>query len=127
MKEAFATVILFIGAFSLGYVTYPEVNQPLIEPVAPRELVPEVGKGKTFMVGTNTVQWINNPEQIEAAFLEADKTLPTPDGLTRTGLAIYNTKECTVYAYEPADVNDRERIYVLGHEILHCFRGDYHK
>ena len=123
MKEAFVTVILFTGACILGYSMYPYINQATV----PRELVPEVGEGKTFVVGTNTVRWITDPTSIQEAFNKANETEQAPSGMLRTGLAVYNTKDCTIYAYEPTDVNDRERMYVLGHELLHCFRGDYHK
>lgn len=39
------------------------------------------------------------------------------------GCAKFTKDSCTVYAYEPKNGYDLE---VFGHEVLHCFIGDYH-
>lgn len=107
------------GWFLFDYVHTVPVTEP--------GLVPEVGAGKTFVVGTNTVQWISDPEKVNEAFKLQELTEPTPEGKERTGLSVYTGRKCTIYAYEPSGAEDEVRMYVLGHEMLHCFRGDYHK
>jgi len=34
--------------------------------------------------------------------------------------------ECTIWAYEPKNRYDSKYMRILGHELLHCFRGRYH-
>jgi hypothetical protein len=45
------------------------------------------------------------------------------------GCAEYNREgaTCTIYAAVPKFVDDDERMDTLGHEVLHCFAGDFHK
>ncbi len=33
---------------------------------------------------------------------------------------------CVVYVKPPADADDRQAMLKLGHEVLHCFVGDFH-
>lgn len=33
---------------------------------------------------------------------------------------------CTIYAPAPASERDRERFATLGHELMHCFDGNWH-
>ncbi len=40
--------------------------------------------------------------------------------------AITNGMGCTIYAERPADLYDNVRMNSLGHELLHCFWGNYH-
>ena len=40
-------------------------------------------------------------------------TYPTDDG-------------CIIYARTPKNLNDREGMAILGHELLHCYLGEYH-
>jgi hypothetical protein len=34
--------------------------------------------------------------------------------------------ECTIYVKPPRNEDDRNAIYILGHEALHCFVGHFH-
>ena len=34
--------------------------------------------------------------------------------------------ECTIYVRPPRNEDDRNAIYILGHEALHCFLGHFH-
>lgn len=45
-------------------------------------------------------------------------------GTSRT--SIYNDNLCLIYAHVPENQDDVQRIYALGHEVLHCFVGQYH-
>jgi hypothetical protein len=33
---------------------------------------------------------------------------------------------CTIYAPEPRDERDAQRFATLGHELMHCFDGNWH-
>ena len=33
---------------------------------------------------------------------------------------------CTIWAVEPAEASDDYRMRILGHEMTHCFLGDFH-
>jgi hypothetical protein len=34
--------------------------------------------------------------------------------------------QCIIYVKPPRNENDRNAIYILGHEALHCFAGHFH-
>ena len=34
---------------------------------------------------------------------------------------------CIVHVQPPRDVNDIHRMEILGHEIVHCYKGKYHE
>lgn len=38
----------------------------------------------------------------------------------------FRGEHCVIYAEVPKDNNDRRRMLYLGHEVLHCFVGDFH-
>ena len=44
------------------------------------------------------------------------------------GCADFNliARLCTIYSYNPRSLDD-EHVCTLGHEVLHCFNGNYHK
>jgi hypothetical protein len=44
----------------------------------------------------------------------------------RTACARLRGNECTIYVKPPRSEEDRHAIYVLGHEALHCFVGNFH-
>ncbi len=44
----------------------------------------------------------------------------------RTACARLRGNECTIYTKPPRSEEDRHAIYVLGHEALHCFVGNFH-
>jgi hypothetical protein len=44
----------------------------------------------------------------------------------RTACARLRGNECTIYVKPPRNENDRNAIYILGHEALHCFAGQFH-
>jgi len=40
--------------------------------------------------------------------------------------AAANVRVCTIYAPEPRDERDAQRFATLGHELMHCFDGNWH-
>lgn len=40
--------------------------------------------------------------------------------------AKWKDNTCTIIVPEPQNANDDSAIYLLGHEVLHCFVGEYH-
>ena len=55
-----------------------------------------------------------------------NQTFGTPLIGTRTACARLVGNECTIYVKPPRSENDRNAIYILGHEALHCFVGHFH-
>ena len=45
---------------------------------------------------------------------------------TRQACARLRGNECTIYVKPPRNEDDRSAIYILGHEALHCFVGNFH-
>jgi len=37
-----------------------------------------------------------------------------------------DANNCVIYARPPSDESDRQSMFRLGHEVLHCFVGDFH-
>jgi hypothetical protein len=44
----------------------------------------------------------------------------------RLACAQLHGTECTIYVKPPRSEEDRNAIYILGHEALHCFAGHFH-
>lgn len=42
------------------------------------------------------------------------------------GVTYLTDDGCVIYAETPRSVGDRERMATLGHELLHCYLGQYH-
>jgi hypothetical protein len=42
------------------------------------------------------------------------------------GCAKRSETRCTIYAPRPRDERDLQRFATLGHELMHCFDGDWH-
>jgi len=61
---------------------------------------------------------------------DIDKTCREKSHTTTTkpikGCAHPDKDKCTIYSPMPQTVDD-EQTTTLGHEVLHCFRGSYHK
>jgi hypothetical protein len=71
---------------------------------------------------TVLVTWVSEPKVVRA---ELDRYYEET-GTLAVGKASHNEKECTVYAPEPSAENLDWYFKVLGHEVAHCFRSDYH-
>jgi hypothetical protein len=55
-----------------------------------------------------------------------DQTFGKPLIGTRQACAHLRGNECTIYVKPPRSEEDRQAIYILGHEALHCFVGHFH-
>lgn len=105
-------IILFLGVL-IGWFGNNVLHVEQTVPIATGAEVYEEDKN---------ISWVSNTSDVENAF--SDHLMQT--GTRVKGLSVWNDNDCTIYAYEPKDVNDFERMETLGHELLHCFRGSYH-
>ena len=55
-----------------------------------------------------------------------DTNLGKPIIGVRQACARVRGNECTIYVKPPRNEEDRNAIYILGHEALHCFVGHFH-
>ena len=55
-----------------------------------------------------------------------DANLGKPVIGVRQACARVRGNDCTIYVKPPRNENDRNAIYILGHEALHCFVGHFH-
>jgi hypothetical protein len=69
-----------------------------------------------------SITWVlaDNPEKA------CDQTFGKPLIGVRTACARVRGNECTIYVKPPRSEDDRNAIYILGHEALHCFVGNFH-
>lgn len=104
----FLTITLIAGSFSiLGFVVR------IVFP-APSE---------HWAVEATRIRWVNDP-------IEVNKHLIDYEDIRNKevmGLAEATPDQCVIYAYEPRGRFDENYLEALGHEVLHCFRGDFHK
>jgi len=76
--------------------------------------------------GSVNVTWVSDPIDVETAFNYRELTT----GIRVQGFT--NTKnkfgggDCTIYLHKPIGADDTYQIQVLGHEVLHCFVGQFH-
>ena len=75
-------------------------------------------------VEVSTVTWVTDQEAIDKAFSEFELR----EGEELLGLATVGLEDgtCIIYAPLPRGENDSKALDVLGHEMLHCFAGQFH-
>lgn len=75
------------------------------------------------------IEWkhFKTAREVHKACIEAGVEVEKGDELL--GCAIYDRENlhCIIYAQVPKYVDGDERMDTLGHEVLHCFAGDFHK
>ena len=71
-----------------------------------------------------TITWVREPQQVDAVLRKFEKDNGL-DANVVAGLASFSGRRCTAHALEP-DLTDTYATWVFAHEMLHCFRGDYH-
>lgn len=71
---------------------------------------------------SSNITWIRDPELVEKKLRALEKKL----GYEVVGNATWKGGRCTIYALEPTSEYDSSAMDTLGHEVLHCMRGDYH-
>lgn len=69
-----------------------------------------------------SITWVLADDAVQAC----NETLGKPLIGTRLACARLRGNDCTIYVKPPRDENDRTAIYILGHEALHCFVGNFH-
>ncbi len=77
----------------------------------------------------SSIQWVNDKETIKEEF----RSYKEDEGQAIAGLAYFEETEggeilpgCVIYAPLPRNAHDKRRLEILGHEVLHCFSGDFH-
>jgi len=73
------------------------------------------------------IEWISDPIKVGRAIEKSNKRRDLGDPSWTEGLAQNNGKDCTIWAYEPSGTWERSYMVILGHEMMHCFRGGFHK
>jgi hypothetical protein len=71
---------------------------------------------------SRSITWVLADDPIQAC----NQALGKPLIGTRHACARLRGNECTIYVKPPRNEDDRMAIYVLGHEALHCFVGNFH-
>ncbi len=87
------------------------------EPVVPKHIINKM-----------TITWIPYTNQQDLTRDCVAMGAWVQPGNTVGACAIYDIfkRTCTIWVLEPLEVGDY-RIGNLGHEVLHCFRGSFHK
>lgn len=70
-----------------------------------------------------SVRWVRVEDPVAAC----RKAHPTAPFWGVRGCAVMRGSECTIYARDVADAQDRDKLATLGHELKHCFDGSWHK
>jgi hypothetical protein len=71
---------------------------------------------------SRSITWVISDDPAKAC----DENLGKPLIGARLACARLRGNECTIYVKPPRNENDRNAIYILGHEALHCFAGHFH-
>lgn len=83
------------------------------------------GHKVTKITDHSEITWVSDPGTLDSVFDEFESV----NGEKVLGLSepdITNNK-CTVYAPMPNGKYNKTGLEILGHEVLHCFAGQYHK
>lgn len=104
-KKARLVAVLFLLAGAAGCGT--------MKPIDP---IPKEGTIK------RSITWVlaEDPEKV------CEQNFKKPLIGTRSACARVRGNECTIYVKPPRNEEDRHGIYILGHEALHCFIGNFH-
>lgn len=88
---------------------------------------------RSYVQNEVEIRWVSDPLKVGVELAERTEQSINSDGDSNGStfgtayLSIRDTRKCTIYAYEPKNENDLKYIIILGHETLHCFRGEFHK
>lgn len=74
----------------------------------------------------STITWVRDAGAVEAKFKEIDENYKGDLIGETVGYAEWRGNKCKIWALEPINEEDFGAMANLGHEMLHCFRGDYH-
>lgn len=119
--------LFYVSEF--GGVTQHYINN-VVAPVGVTAIVEETIENAeyhpTMDLSVTKVTWVRDDGEIAKAFEEYTLKNPLPENSYLAGLAHFSDDSCTIYAYEPINEHDIDLLDTLGHELLHCFRGDWH-
>src|SRR5262245_11372159 len=71
---------------------------------------------------SRSITWVLTDDPAKAC----DQTFGKPLIGARHACARLHGDQCTIYVKPPRSEDDRNAIYILGHEALHCFVGHFH-
>lgn len=76
-------------------------------------------------ISQSEITWVTNPVLVKSELAKESKMM----GKKLQGIADSNLQDdtCTIYVAIPKGKDDRVALQMLGHEVLHCFSGAYHK
>ena len=119
LHNAYCTVVIRIAfrrwlralAGALGFMVLAACAS-----VKPMDDIPQHG------TVTRSITWVMTDDPAAVC----DKEFGKPLIGARLACAKLKGGECTVYVKPPRSEADRQAMYVLGHEVLHCFVGHFH-
>jgi len=119
MRSRILFIEVFMISLAIVFTAFVVWNRPVTD--AP-EITYKDETPYTFTErkDTVTITWVYDTDKVRA---ELDKVWDKEGAI---GLAYPDGNNCIVYAFEPEYVDDRYN-EILAHELLHCFRGAYHK
>ena len=71
---------------------------------------------------SRSITWVLSDDPAKACDVTMGKQLVG----ARHACARLRGDECVIYVKPPRSEEDRSAIYILGHEALHCFVGQFH-
>jgi hypothetical protein len=71
---------------------------------------------------SRSITWVMTEDPMKAC----DEAFGKPLIGVRLACARLRGNECIIYTKPPRNEADRTAIYILGHEALHCFVGNFH-
>lgn len=71
---------------------------------------------------SRSITWVLSDDPAKACDVTMGKQLVG----ARHACARLRGDECVIYVKPPRNEEDRRAIYILGHEALHCFVGQFH-
>ena len=116
-------LILFLTALGcIPLLTVMFIAQHKLEKAIPIIEIPRVIRNH-FKSETVQINWVSETSEVNTKLVEYEEQTGQEIG----GMADWTTeKNCTIWAYEPRGEDDRKYLEILGHEMLHCFRGHFH-
>ena len=121
----YALIIIYgLLCFLMGVVFGNYVNAQQAEIVSVSATVERTPLDFTKDEETMTIRWVSDPTEVRAVLDKHNADNADKNMVMALSMSIGTS--CVVYALEPEYENDR-RMQILGHEVLHCFRGKLHE
>jgi hypothetical protein len=104
-EKALLTLVVLLATAGMGCA-----SRKAIEPIPTQGTV------------SRSITWVMADDPSKAC----DDSFGKPLIGARQACARVRGNECTIYVKPPRSEEDRNAIYILGHEALHCFVGHFH-